>query len=192
LAVPDNRIRQVDADTEKIKTIAGNGNSMGGDGGLAINAGLIASKIACDIKGNIYISQQTTSIRRIDANTGIINRIAGNGSTEFSGEGKPAIDAGLGNITSLVINSKGDIFIGATSVINSNFIKPRVWRIDGKTGIITILVDSNNAEFSGDGGSVTNASISGMPYVALDKNENLLILSANFKACAVRLVKLQE
>ena len=73
--------------------IAGNGTiGYSGDGGPATSAELNSpSGVAVDKSGNIFISDQFNSaIREINASTGVITTIAGNGIAGFSGDGGPA------------------------------------------------------------------------------------------------------
>jgi hypothetical protein len=66
---------------QNIKTIAGSTKGFGGDGGPAIRARLDnPSSIAMDSDGNLYIAEFVNHrIRRVDAHTGIIQTVAGNG-----------------------------------------------------------------------------------------------------------------
>lgn len=89
------RIRKVDVVTGIINTIAGNGvNAYSGDGGPAISASFYPLGIFLDPSTNIYFPDGT-HIRKIDATTGIINTIAGNGSTAGTGDGGPPLNAGV-------------------------------------------------------------------------------------------------
>ena len=75
-------VLRVDAKTHAISSVAGNGKrGFGGDGGLATKAMLSnPSGLAIDGDGNLYISEYVNNrIRRVDAKTGIITTIAGNG-----------------------------------------------------------------------------------------------------------------
>src|SRR5205823_3975043 len=110
----NGRIRRVEASTGIITTVAGNGNfEFSGDGGPAISAGLDFSQgVAVDGAGNIFIADSSNScIRRVEASTGIITTVAGNGSFEFSGDGGPAISAGLYSPSGVAIDGDGNIFI---------------------------------------------------------------------------------
>ena len=52
--------------------------------------------IALDRAGNLYVVDTgNRRIRRVDASTGIITTVAGNGSYGYSGDGGPATDAPL-------------------------------------------------------------------------------------------------
>ena len=93
----NNRIRKVDPDGT-IMTIAGTGRAeFSGDGGPAHKASLsMPYSIALDRDGNLYVVDTGNyRIRRIDAFTGIITTLAGNGSYGFSGDSGPAVHATL-------------------------------------------------------------------------------------------------
>ncbi len=73
---------RVDTKTHNLSKIAGNGDrGFAGDGGPATKAMLAnPSGLAIDDDGNLYISEFVNNrIRRVDAKTGIITTIAGNG-----------------------------------------------------------------------------------------------------------------
>src|SRR4029453_17838788 len=75
-------VRKVDAKTGVISTVAGTGKKgYGGDGGPA-TAALFSSphSIALDASDNLYIADIANHrIRKVDARTGIVTTIAGNG-----------------------------------------------------------------------------------------------------------------
>ncbi len=76
----NHRIRKVDADTDFISTVAGDGTAgYGGDGAAATAAQLNSpSSVAVDGSGNLYIADVLNSrIRKVDAATGFISTVAG-------------------------------------------------------------------------------------------------------------------
>jgi sugar lactone lactonase YvrE len=77
----NDRVRHINAHTQVIRTVAGPTNGFGGDGGSAVLAKLdYPTSIAIDSNGNLYIADQRNHrIRRVDARTGIIKTVAGNG-----------------------------------------------------------------------------------------------------------------
>jgi DNA-binding beta-propeller fold protein YncE len=89
----------VDSLSGIITTIAGNGNAASsGDGALANNSQVhFPVGLAIDSAGNIFISDLGNRVRKIDAATGIISTIAGNGTSGYSGDGGPATSAQLWN-----------------------------------------------------------------------------------------------
>ena len=76
-----------------ITTVAGNGTlGYSGDGGPATEAQLLnPTGVAVDADGNLYIADsENHRIRRVEAATGMITTIAGDGTAAFSGDNGPA------------------------------------------------------------------------------------------------------
>ena len=93
----NNRIRKVDSNGT-ITTVVGTGRTeFSDDGDPAHQASLsMPYSIALDPAGNLFVVDTGSyRVRRIDASTGVITTVAGNGSYGFSGDGGPAIDATL-------------------------------------------------------------------------------------------------
>jgi sugar lactone lactonase YvrE len=91
-------IRKITASTGIIATIAGNGSSgFSGDAAPATTAALaLPHGLSLDATGNIYLADtENHRIRRIDAITGIITTVVGDGTQAFSGDNGPAIAASL-------------------------------------------------------------------------------------------------
>src|SRR5205807_1437367 len=174
--IPDNsRIREVVAATGNIQTVAGTGTyGFNGDGGLATNAELTqATGVYVDSSGNIFIADSGNQrIRKVDAATGNIRTVAGNGTFGFSGDGGPAADAELAQPTGVYADSSGNLFIVDT--YNS-----RIREVDAATGIIQTVAGNGTFGFSGDGGPATSAELDlrvGFSNVITgDRQGNLLI-----------------
>jgi hypothetical protein len=85
-----------------------------GDGGQARGA-QISSKIgqiAFDAAGNLYFADTGNQrVRRIDALTGIINTIAGNGTAGYGGDSIGATQANLSNPSGVAVDSQGQVYI---------------------------------------------------------------------------------
>jgi sugar lactone lactonase YvrE len=108
------RIRKIDYKSGKIMSFAGNGISgNSGLGGLAANASFTDPVgIAVDKKGNLFVSDQVLNqIYVVDKKSGVINLIAGNGTTGFSGDGGLAINSQLSHPNSLSLNPDGNLYI---------------------------------------------------------------------------------
>ena len=85
-----------------------------GDGGQARGAEIstVIGQMAFDIAGNLYFADSGNQrIRRIDAITGIITTIAGNGTAGYTGDGGPAISATLASPTGVGVDSQGQVYI---------------------------------------------------------------------------------
>src|SRR2546426_7262181 len=84
----NSRIRKVAAATGIITTVAGNGSyTFAGDGGAATSASLNSPQsVALDASGNLYIADEANHrIRKVDAASGIITTVAGNGIQGYAG-----------------------------------------------------------------------------------------------------------
>ncbi len=73
--------------------------------------------MAIDAAGNVYIADALNyAIRKIDAGTGIITTIAGNGDFQSAGgDGDPSTSAGLGFLEFLTADSAGNLFFSDNS-----------------------------------------------------------------------------
>jgi trimeric autotransporter adhesin len=92
----NQRIRRVDAANNIVMTIAGTGVNPAADGNVATSAGLNNPIGVCfDRSNNMYITDRTHRVRKVDAATAIINTVAGNGTAGFSGDGGSAVNAQL-------------------------------------------------------------------------------------------------
>ena len=172
----NSRLRRVDAETGIITTIAGNGTrGLTGDGGLAIEAGMgNANGVALDKRGNIFFSDTSNdSIRRIDARTGIITTVAGNGVRDFGGDGGPAIRASLSHPNGVAVDGKGNIFVAD----GHNF---RIRRVHPRTGVISTIAGNGTNGYTGDGGPATEATLDDLGAILLDQDGSLLF--GNFDA----------
>lgn len=157
-------LRRVDAVTQIITTVAGGGGSgFSGDGGPATQAQLSSPQgIELDAAGNLFIADQGNDrIRRVDAVTGIITTIAGNGQFGFAGDGGPATQAQLRFPTAVAVDGAGNLFIAD---LGNN----RIRRVDATTGIITTVAGTGQTGFNGDGIPATQARLNSPVGVDVD------------------------
>ncbi len=154
-----------------VYAIAGNQVGLGysGDGGPAIDAELnFNPDIEIDGAGNIYITDPMNNrIRKIDANTGTINTIAGNGTSGFSGDGGPAVNAQFHSANFIALDTAGNIYI-------CDELNWRIRKVD-VNGTITTIAGVNNLGFSGDGGPAISSNFQNPRDVAVDKAGNIYI-----------------
>lgn len=165
----NNRIRRIDVVSGIIETIAGTGaGASSGDGGSAVAAEVNAPRgIAIDAGGDVLFTDGDR-IRKIDVTTGLIDAVAGTGTSGFSGDGGPATGALLVQPSSVAANATGDVFIADTG-------NQRIRRVDAATGVITTVAGDGAPSFSGDGGSAIAASLLSPQGVAVDGAGNLVI-----------------
>jgi hypothetical protein len=95
-----------------ITKVAGTGvGGYNGDGGMATAAQLLEPVgVAVNISGDIYIADGNNLIRKVDT-SGIINTIAGHGTSGYNGDGGPATLAQLRGPTGVLVDSYGNIYI---------------------------------------------------------------------------------
>lgn len=154
-----------------ITTVAGTGASdFKGDGGAALAAGLSNPRgIAADTAGNVYISDSTNNrVRKIDAATGTITTVAGNGNRDYSGDGGPAVKASIAFPMGLAVDREGHLYIADAR-------NHRIRRVDAKTGIITTVAGQGIRGLGGDNGSALSALLSYPTSVTVDEEGNLYI-----------------
>jgi streptogramin lyase len=138
-------VRKVDAKTRTISTVAGTGKKgFGGDGGAA-TAGLFSSphSIALDANDNLYIADiGNHRIRRVDAKTGVITTIAGNGETKPPEEGQTA--AGKPMIGPRALFVDGDMLWIALREGHA------VWTLDLKSSRLKHIAGTGKRGFNAD------------------------------------------
>lgn len=167
-----NRILKLDVSSGIISTVSGNASAgFGGDGGLATQAQLNnPNALAIDYQGNIYISDGTNGrIRKVD-NNGIITTVAGNGDLKYSGDGGPAISAGVYVPVGVAVDKFGNIYISDSG-------SKRIRKVD-TSGNISTIVGTGTSGYSGDGGLATAATLRNAKGIAVDVNGDLLIADA--------------
>jgi trimeric autotransporter adhesin len=166
----NKKIRKINSVTGKIYTFAGTGGGgYSGDGGPAVNATIDGPlDVYADTNGNVLISDQYNHrVRKVDAITGIITTIAGNGTAGYSGDGGPAVNAKLNQPTGLFVDKQNNIYI-------AEYGNGTIRKVDGATGIITTLAGTGVTGFSGDGGPATDAKLF-CSDVLVDDHGNLII-----------------
>ncbi len=167
----NNVIRKVNAFTNLITTVAGNGaGGYSGDGGQATAAKLNAPYgIAVDEFGNLYIADSGNNvIRKVNAATQTITTIAGTGSAGFLGDGGQAKSAELNDPIGIAVDSAGNVFF-------SDSLNYVVREIRASNQTITRVAGNKTIGYSGDNGPATAAKLSGSTTVAMDAAGNLYI-----------------
>lgn len=169
-----HRVIRVDLDRGVATVYAGTGErGFSGDGGPASVAQLgCPDSIDADSKGNLYIADRCNHrIRRVDAETGIITTIAGNGDRGVSPD-RPALESAL----------MGAYFVKVVSddvLLFTDTDSHRVRQIDLRNGGITTLAGSGEGGFSGDGGPPLAAALA-RPHVAVRRPGGELVIGDSF------------
>ena len=109
--------------------------------------------------------------------TGTIHAFAGTGTSGFSGDGGPALDAQVGGIDTadesyaevmgMAMDAAGDLYVADTG-------NQRIRKVD-RDGIITTVAGNGQRGYTGDGGPAPDATFQDPVDVALDAAGNLYI-----------------
>ena len=180
----NNVVRKIAASTGIIATVAGNGTlGSAGNGNAATAAELDQPQgVSVDVNGNLYIADTSNHlVRRVDAVSGIISTIAGNGTTNpatgdgsYSGDNGPAIQAGLNFPYAVAFNGAGNMYIPDSK----NDVVRKVAAVNGvvaASSTITTFAGTGAPGFSGDGGAATAATLWSPEGAVADPAGNLYI-----------------
>lgn len=164
-------IRRVDAQTGRIATVAGTGQSgYAGDGGQARQAQFRQPhSIGLDDRGCLYVADiGNHRIRRIDLAQGTIESIAGNGEKALPRDGEPARDWPL--LGPRALDVRGRTLWIALREGNS------VWRMDLDKLVLEHVAGTGKKGFTGDGGPAREATFNGPKGVAVGPSGTVYVV----------------
>jgi len=150
----------------RLELVAGTGvPGFSGDGGPAVEAQVgYVSDMAYDRAGNLYLADGTR-VRRVDPD-GVITTIAGTGDLAFTGDGVPAIQAGM-NPVALAFSADGSLYL-------ADYENARIRMID-PTGIIQTVAGTGDHGYNGDGNLAAATQVDGPEHISIDREGRLLI-----------------
>jgi len=153
----NGRIREVG---NTMATIAG---GYTGDGSAATEAAFLSPQaMATDLLGNSYVVDQSGNrVRKVNAFTGHISTVVGNGISGYSGDGGKATAAELWFPSGIAVDLLGNIFVSDS---NNGVIR----KVDSLGNISTLSKDSR---------------FSSLGHIALDRFDNLYVVDNG--ACVV-------
>ena len=163
-----NRIRKVNT-ANIITTVVGTGVAgFSGDNGPATVAQIhTPTSVTLDTAGNIYITDATNNrVRRVDAVTGIITTIVGNGSATSTGNGFPATAATVTNPTDVCFDKYGNLYVAEYAA--------RVRKIT-PSGIIYGFAGNGIPGYSGDGSRADTSKLGVVAGLVADTFGNIYI-----------------
>lgn len=167
----NHRIRKVSGSTGIISTVAGTGVRGYNQDGIAATTATLSSPlaVAVDAAGNIYIADSFNNrLRKVTLSTGIIETIAGTGTTGFNADKILATTSRLYNPKGVAIDRLGNVFIADSE----NY---RIRKVIVSTGIITTIAGTGIAGFTGDGVNATSARLNYVTGIAVDATDNFYI-----------------
>jgi trimeric autotransporter adhesin len=201
LDTDNNRVRVVAARSGRfygqamtarhIYTVAGDGTfTFSGDGGPATKAGLsFPEGVAVDPGGNLVIADTDAHRVRVVAarsgrfygqamTAGNIYTVAGNGSSGDTGDGGPALDAELGFLQAVTVDSAGNLVL--SDAVNGviRVVAARSGTFYGQAmtaGDIYTVAGNGSLGYAGDGGPAAKAELNFPDGVAVDPDGNLAI-----------------
>ena len=119
----------------RIDTVIGSGQWIYRGDGVAANTApiFLPMGVFVDAAGNMFVSDSNNNrVRRVDAATGLIATIAGNGLPGYSGDGQAATQAMVSQPAALTLDGTGNIFFAD----NGNHC---VRRVDAINNVITTV-----------------------------------------------------
>jgi streptogramin lyase len=178
IAGPDGALYICDTDNHVVRkvsrdgtiaTIAGNGKrGYSGDGQKATDASLNEPyEVRFDRQGNLYVVERMNHVvRLVDARSGLIRTVAGNGKAGFSGDQGPAVSASLHEPHSIQLDGKGSLYI-------CDIRNHRIRRVNLKSGIITTFAGTGERAPTPDGAKISGTPLNGPRAIDFDKQGNL-------------------
>ncbi len=164
----NNRIRKISA-SGTITTVAGNGTpAFAGDGGPATNGSFNAPLgVTLDGNGNMYIADGNNHRVRKVSTTGILSTFAGTGAVGYTGDGAAATAATMNYPNGITCDQTCNVYF-------TDWYGHKVRKING-LGIISTVVGTGVAGFSGDGGPALSGQLNGPNNLTFDPLGNLYI-----------------
>ena len=163
-----NRVYRVSLSGE-LSAYAGTGaGGYAGDGGPAASALLNApAGLTVDPAGNLYIADTLNQvIRRVDALSGVISTVAGNGVAGSSPGGLSAVASALHEPTELAIAPSGDLYFSDSR----NF---RICRVDPVSHLLTVVAGNGTQGAAMDGAFALQTALNSPSSLVLDAKGSL-------------------
>ncbi|HZL28082.1 MAG TPA: hypothetical protein VFC39_16285, partial [Acidobacteriaceae bacterium] len=156
----------------QMDTLAGSDTWIYKTDGVPANGAAIflPEGVVVDAAGNIYLSDTTNNrVRRVDAVTGLISTVAGNGIPGFAGDGGLATKASINQPVGLQLDGAGNLFF----VDSANHV---VRRVDAVSQVITTVAGVGGVcGYTGDSGPANAANLCEPSGIAFDAGGNLYI-----------------
>lgn len=176
-------VRRVDHQTKMITTIAGTGKpGFSGDNGPATQAQLnVPHSITLDLAGNVYIADiGNHRVRIVNAKTGHIQTLSGNGKKEKTPDGTPFASVALNGPRTLDFDGQHTLYL---ALREGN----AVFRLDLKSETIHHLAGVGKSGYGGEGGPAKQAILAGPKGIALGPNGDIYL--ADTESHTIRVIR---
>ena len=136
-------------------------------------ANISPRSILVDPGGNVFVAARDQQrVFRIDAATGILSLVAGDGTAGFAGDSGPAVAARLNAPYSVAMDGTGRLYIADCN-------NHRIRRVDFTTGVISTVAGTGSTAFNGDGIHATSANLWCPQGIAIDASDRLFIADSS-------------
>jgi sugar lactone lactonase YvrE len=164
----NDRVRKIDRQSGLITTVLGNGQrASNGDGGPANQAStLMPDAICLDVHGNLYVGEKYGyRIRKVEAASGVVRTLVGNGVPGFGEEGLPGAQSHCNSVEAGIwADPDGTVFWSDCS--------GRLRRYDGRSSIVTTVLGGTTVH---DGEAASQAFLNGPGGLAVGPNGHIYI-----------------
>ena len=167
----NNRIREVNAATGLITTVAGIGVAgFNGDNIAATSAELNdPGALAVDAAGDLFFTDWNNNrVREVNHATGRITTVAGNGKAGYAGDNGLAVSAELNRPAAVAAGAAGNLFI-------ADYGNNRVREVNHATGVITTVAGNGVAGYNGSNIAATAVELNQPDGLAVDAAGDLFI-----------------
>jgi hypothetical protein len=158
------------------------GGDVGGDDGRDPLGGHFNGMhdLAIAPNGDIYLADTFNfRVRKIDGESGDLSTVAGTGEKGFSGEGGAAALARHGGVHAISFNAD------ASRLYFTDLMNRRIRALNMEGGTITTVAGTGSKDRPKDGATAIEAGLPGPRAVAVDKEENVYIVSREGNALRV-------
>ena len=165
----NNVIREVNAATGTISTIAGTGFAGYNGDNLLATAGQLNTpwSVSVGADNSLLIADLSNNrVRKVSG--GVLSTVVGNGIRGFEGDSGPANAAELNDPASVILDPAGNLYIADSG-------NNRIRKVYVNTGIIQTLTGNDSEQFAGDGGPANQASLYAPYNLFFDQGGNLFV-----------------